>query len=184
MFRQKARFQWGAILGIFLLIFATPSMSVILIGLPIIMLGEIIRFWANGCITKTESLTTFGPYAYVRNPLYLGTNTMMVGFCIISGNLWASLIVMSAYYTIYRRQILAEESDLEKLFQDDYRKYKKHVPRIIPALRRYPFAESKGFRMKKLQRNKEVANASWVLVLLVAFYLYKLKIAPLFYETI
>jgi len=174
----------GAILGIFMLILATPNMKVILAGLPIVLLGEYIRFWSNGCITKTEKLTTFGPYAYVRNPLYLGTNLMMVGFCVISGNPWASAIVMTAYYFIYRKQILLEERDLETAFQEDYRKYKQHVPKIIPNFKRYPYAQSEKFHMNNLKRNKEAVNASWVLVLFIAFYLYKLNVSPIIYEKI
>jgi len=174
MFRKKPRYQWGAILGIFLLIFANPSMKPIAIGLPIIILGEFIRIWSNGCIIKTKTLTTFGPYAYVRNPLYLGTNIMMLGFCVISANLYASVVVMVAYYIIYSKQIRLEEGDLEKIFGNDYRKYKKHVPRIIPNFRRYQFAEPAKFRYGKLKSNKEFSNAFWVLVLLAAFCVRKL----------
>ncbi|MFC1594507.1 methyltransferase family protein [Candidatus Omnitrophota bacterium] len=173
MFRKKPRFQWGAILGIFLLCFATSNMKVMVFGLPLIICGELIRFWSNGCIVKTKQLTTHGPYAYVRNPLYLGTNVMMIGFCIISGNVYASAVVAIAYYIIYKNQIMLEERDLEEIYGATYRKYKKHVPRIIPNFKRYQFAESIAFELKKIKHNKEAMNAFWVFVLLCAFYIRK-----------
>lgn len=114
---------------------AKPTITSILWGIPFIILGEFIRTWASGCINKEyEQLTTWGPYAHTRNPLYVGNFLLGLGFVII-GNQWiAVLLFIFLFFFIYRSTILDEEKTLLKVFGQTFIDYKKSVPRFIPRL--------------------------------------------------
>ncbi|MFH1288817.1 MAG: isoprenylcysteine carboxylmethyltransferase family protein [bacterium] len=101
-------------------------------GIIFALMGVIIRIWACGYLQKNKSVISSGPYRYTRNPLYLGSFIIGIGF------FWAfhiilpglALIVIFAY--IYYPVILDEERILEEKFGEEFREYKRHVPRIIP----------------------------------------------------
>ena len=122
-----------------------PKIKTIIIGLIILLIGEIIRVvsvsYAGG-ITRTRkvgapSICSSGPYAYTRNPLYIGNILIYSGVVIISGAeniIFLLSIVLIFFITQYTMIVSLEEQTLEKLFPDQYRDYKKNVPRIIPRL--------------------------------------------------
>ena len=76
-------------LGILVLIyFSEPTWVSLGVGLVLIVAGQLLRVWAAGHLVKTKRLTTTGPYAYVKNPLYVGAITIVIGFCIIGMPPW------------------------------------------------------------------------------------------------
>ena len=85
--------------------------------------------------SPTRKLVVGGMYAYVRNPMILGVLTVLVGesLTFASGPILIWAIAFFAINTIYF--ILLEEPGLEQRFGDEYREYKKNVPRWIPRLR-------------------------------------------------
>lgn len=131
-------------LGTFLLvIFAKPSLSGIVIGLILIIAGESIRLWAAGHLEKNETLTVTGPYAYVKNPLYIGTILITGGFCILADNIYllaAATFAFCFHYIPYKKRV--EGDRLKKIFGNQFDDYDQKVPEYIP--RCTPYSEKKA----------------------------------------
>ena len=135
-------------IGIMIIYFARPINAYLPLGIALLLSGELIRIWAvsyAGGETRTRNvgaatLCSSGPYAFVRNPLYLGNMLMYVGIVFIAGA--ANTILMAAttaaFFLIqYSLIISLEEETLKKLFRENYIDYKKNVPAICP--RRTPW---------------------------------------------
>jgi protein-S-isoprenylcysteine O-methyltransferase Ste14 len=122
--------------GFFLLIafgwFSHPSLRSMLIGLPFSMLGLALRGWAAGHLAKDRELATTGPYAYVRNPLYLGTLLAALGIVIAARSIWLALIFAAAFLLIYLPATELEEQHLRQIFPE-YASYAARIRRFIPA---------------------------------------------------
>jgi protein-S-isoprenylcysteine O-methyltransferase Ste14 len=140
----------GALLAapaLLLVAFGKPSAASILLGLPLALAGEAIRCWAvgySGTTTRAAnvtapSLVTAGPYAYVRNPLYLGNFVTAAGFALAFtgrnspldrlGLITASLGTMLA---VYATIVPHEERYLRATFGARYDEYASRVPRALP----------------------------------------------------
>jgi protein-S-isoprenylcysteine O-methyltransferase Ste14 len=131
-------------IGAFLLvIFARPHPVEMIIGIILIVVGEGIRIWAAGHLQKNEILTTTGPYAYVKNPLYIGTILITTGFCIFADNIYLLAAVTFAFcfhYIPYKKRV--EGDRLKKIFGDQFEDYDQKVPDYIP--RSTPYSSGKG----------------------------------------
>lgn len=101
-------------------------------GIVVCFLGASLRFWASGFLRKDSRPAVGGPYAWVRNPLYLGTYLMAVGTT-LAVEAWALLALVTILYAVvYHYIILDEETKLARLFGAPYLTYKKLVPRFFP----------------------------------------------------
>ncbi|MEN9723169.1 MAG: hypothetical protein RJB38_1155 [Pseudomonadota bacterium] len=110
-------------------------------GILVCLVGASLRYWASGFLRKDTRPAVGGPYAWVRNPLYLGTYLMALGATMAVGQ-WALLVVLSvAFALIYHFIILEEEIKLERIFGAPYLEYCKLVPRFFP--RPWPASEEK-----------------------------------------
>ena len=121
------------------------------LGMVVVWLGELVRFWANGYVghvkvnwtqqwrgdAKIGRLITAGPYAYVRHPLYLGTFLIGAGFCLVVGNPWFALSAAALFLVVYHRKMVEEERSLLHEGEDAYARYHAAVPRWLPTGRRY-----------------------------------------------
>jgi protein-S-isoprenylcysteine O-methyltransferase Ste14 len=132
-----------------LLWFARPGPGSLALGAIPVLAGEALRLWATGFLHKNDALTTAGPYAYVRHPLYLGTLAIATGFAVMAwhpigwGVYGLFLLVFFAYYMPYKDRI--EGARLESLYGDAYRRYAAAVPRLLPRLTAYrPLAADRG----------------------------------------
>jgi protein-S-isoprenylcysteine O-methyltransferase Ste14 len=120
---------------------ARPTPVALALGLLPIVAGEALRLWATGFLHKTESLTTAGPYAYLRHPLYLGTLLIATGLALMAHAAFAwvlyalFLLGYFAYYLPYKNRI--EGARLEARFGDEYRRYAAAVPALFPRLHPY-----------------------------------------------
>lgn len=119
----------------FLIYFATPTRRAIFTGVPFILLGEALRTWASGFIRKEKELTTEGPYALTRNPLYLGNFFIGLGFGIMANNSLILALFLTCFSVIYTVTIKNEEKRLLNKFGDAYLAYKEKVPIFFPRLR-------------------------------------------------
>ena len=126
----------------------------VLLGMALVILGESIRFWAvsyAGGITRTTkvgaaTLCTAGPFAYTRNPLYIGNMLMYNGIVLIAGasNILTMLMLTWLFFIIqYLLIIDLEEKTLTSLFGNTYINYKENVPRIFPRLFRWESGDSR-----------------------------------------
>ncbi len=131
---QKLRVPLGFVIAAAVLYFAEPTARSILFGLPIAVLGAVIRALAAGVIRKDSALATSGIYGLTRNPLYLGSSLVAAGFAIMSWNEIAASLLLLPFVVIYPTVIVREEEHLAKLFPDDFRQYKSKVPRFFPRL--------------------------------------------------
>jgi protein-S-isoprenylcysteine O-methyltransferase Ste14 len=143
-------------LGVFLLvIFASPHPAGIVIGFLLIAIGESIRIWAAGHLQKNENLTVTGPYAHVKNPLYVGTILITAGFCIMADNIYLLALAMFAFcfhYIPYKKRV--EGDRLKKIFGERYEDYDLKVPEYIPRWTPYP-GERAPWQFKCFIENSE-----------------------------
>jgi hypothetical protein len=114
------------------LYFARPTVPVMLAGLVVALAGVLIRGWAAGSIRKNRVLTTHGPYAFTRNPLYFGSFLIGIGFGIASGVWWIFALFLLFFFVIYGRTMKKEERRLTELFGDEFARYARAVPRFLP----------------------------------------------------
>ena len=110
------------------------------ISFPLILLGQIIRIWSVGVRESNRHLkipVTAGPYAYLRNPSYLGTFFIVLGIVIMGGLLWFTPIYVAFFFLLYQPTILWEEDKLARKYGEAYVTYISTVPRWIPSIRPY-----------------------------------------------
>lgn len=126
------------------IVWARPTLDLLLYGGALVVAGELIRLWAAGYIrvyrvtaVATPTLVTAGPYAHVRNPLYWGNFLIGFGFTVMSGWWVAYLLFLATYLGMYGAIVPLEEEYLEKTFGADYAAYKEKVRRFRPTLRPY-----------------------------------------------
>jgi len=116
--------------------FARPTWPSLIAGFAIAAVGILVRALASGHIRKNAALATTGPYAYTRNPLYLGSIIIALGFIIAARNVWIGLAAIAMFAFIYLPVIAAEEKYLRSAFPG-YDDYAGHVPRFLPRLTPY-----------------------------------------------
>ena len=132
----RSRVPLGFVFAAGYLWFAQPTWLFLIIGFAIIVAGVAIRALASGHIQKNAALATTGPYAYTRNPLYLGSIVIALGFIVAARNLWIGIATLAMFAFIYLPVIKAEEKYLRSTFPG-YDCYANAVPRLLPRLTRY-----------------------------------------------
>lgn len=127
------------VLFLVILVLARPVRSRIAAGLVLVAAGQLLRFWGVGCIrlyrgeeVKAQRLATWGPYALVRNPLYVANGLLGLGWAWMSG--WVPTLIFAAvFYVLYGVLIVPyEEAFLSQKFGREYEDYKKSVGRFFP----------------------------------------------------
>ena len=110
-------------------------------GLAISAVGALGQLWCFACIRPRKHLSVNGPYAFVRNPMYIARYVLTLGAVLVLGNLWiaAAFTVLYAAYAVTR--VGREERRLEPIFGEEYDRYREQVPRFLPRLR--PLAGSR-----------------------------------------
>lgn len=133
-----------------------PELYFLIAGLPMVILGELTRLWAAGHLEKNDRLIVSGPYAYVKNPLYIGTFLIATGFC-VAGKAWYllafSMLVFFAYYVPYKKR--KESENLRKRFGEEFDKYDKAIPDYLPVLKRYEGAAPESWAFWRVRHNEE-----------------------------
>jgi protein-S-isoprenylcysteine O-methyltransferase Ste14 len=161
-----------------MIIFAASTVESVLVGTAIMLIGEALRLWGvayAGSLTRATgsvgapAVVMAGPYAYVRNPLYLGNILMYVGIGVISNALfpWLPLVAALVFIVQYRLIVALEEEFLEKEFGAGYLEYKKQVPRFIPRLVPYRTAAQAGQRPNWYEALRSETRTFQALVLVV-----------------
>src|SRR5579859_7510680 len=112
---------------------ARPTWRSLALGAAIILPGLLIRALASGHVRKNEALATTGPYAYTRNPLYLGSLLIGIGFAIAARSWWIGAALVLMFFAIYMPVIRSEEAFLHEKFPE-FEDYAKRVPRMLPRL--------------------------------------------------
>ncbi|MBI4467997.1 MAG: DUF3108 domain-containing protein [Acidobacteria bacterium] len=173
---RRIRIPLGFALGVVFLWLARPTPESLLLGAGVSVLGLGMRAWAVGFLMKDQELATNGPYAFTRNPLYLGNLLIGLGLSIASGSGPALLLFLAYFLLIYPSTMKAEESHLGKLFGDRYRAYKDRVPLFLPRFLPYCRPVSAGFDWRRYWLHREYrAGIGFLVVLLILLLFVRVK---------
>jgi protein-S-isoprenylcysteine O-methyltransferase Ste14 len=139
------------------LFLAKPTPTLLAVGAVLSVIGLSIRAWAAGVISKNHELSTGGPYAFTRNPLYLGS--LILGFgATLAGGRWEFVVAFLGFFAIvYGSTMRREELLLEELFGDRFRAYAASVPLLAPRLGPFqsPGEPPSRFSLAQYRDNRE-----------------------------
>jgi len=134
---QRWRVPLGFLCAALFVLFARPRPLTLAIGAPISLIGLAIRAWASGHLRKNDALAVTGPYAYTRNPLYLGSFIMGLGFTVAAGRWWLAIPFVALFLGIYLPVMRVESGTLAQLFGKSFQEYSQAVPMFLPRLTAY-----------------------------------------------
>jgi protein-S-isoprenylcysteine O-methyltransferase Ste14 len=140
------RVPLGFLCGALFIVLARPRPLTLAIGGAVALVGLGLRAWAAGHIRKNAALATSGPYAYTRNPLYLGSFLLGLGFTIASARLLPGIVFTALFLGIYLPVMRVESADLAAIFGEDYQRYARAVPLFLPRL--IPYRDEKTLGAK------------------------------------
>ena len=130
---RRIRVPLGFAFAILYCWLAHPTWRFIAFGAILIVPGLLIRALASGHVRKNEALATSGPYAYTRNPLYLGSLLMGIGFAVAAHSWWVGVALVVMFFAIYLPVIRGEEAFLREKFPE-FEEYARRVPRMFPRI--------------------------------------------------
>ena len=130
---RRIRVPLGFVFAILYFWLARPTWRSIGLGAIPILPGLLIRALASGHVRKNEALATSGPYAYTRNPLYLGSLLIGIGFAVAARSWWVGVALIVMFFAIYLPVIRDEEAFLRQKFSE-FEEYARRVPRMFPKL--------------------------------------------------
>ena len=174
---QRWRVPFGFLCAALFLLLARPRPATLLIGAVVSLIGLLLRGWAAGHIRKNDALATSGPYAYTRNPLYLGSFFLGLGFTIGSGRWFLGLLFAALFLGIYFPVMRVESRTMQQLFGDAYSDYARAVPLFFPRLTAYRTGEANvRFDRSLYLRYREYEAAlglliAWSLLVVKAYFL-------------
>ena len=171
-FFVRWRVRLGYPLAIVVLYFARPTPPAILLGALIGVVGLAVRAAAAGYLHKQEVLTTAGPYAYTRNPLYLGSSILVLGVAIATRS-WISVIILIVYFSLFYSIVMHREAnELRARHGVAFDEYAKTVPLFLPRLipRARSASTESSFSLAQYEKNHEWQAAVGFLILLVVLY--------------
>jgi protein-S-isoprenylcysteine O-methyltransferase Ste14 len=141
--------------------FAHSTPGSLQIGLPISLAGLALRAWAAGHLAKNQRLATSGPYAFTRNPLYLGTLVTAMGLAAAGDSPGLGVLFAVLFIAVYLPAIELEEQHLTAILRD-YAAYAARVPLLVPSIptglgrERFSFAQY-------LKNQEYQALAGWLI---------------------
>jgi protein-S-isoprenylcysteine O-methyltransferase Ste14 len=130
---RRIRVPLGFAFAVLYFWLAWPTWRSLALGAVSIIPGLVIRALASGHVRKNESLATSGPYAYTRNPLYLGSLLVAIGFAVAARSWWVAAGLVAMFFAIYIPVIRSEEAFLRERFPE-FQEYANEVPRMIPRM--------------------------------------------------
>jgi protein-S-isoprenylcysteine O-methyltransferase Ste14 len=110
-----------------------PTPESLTIGLAIALVGVVLRAWAAGHLAKNQQLAQSGPYAYTRNPLYIGTLLTAAGLVTAGRSIILAILFAAVFLLVYLPVIELEEQHLRNLFPE-YEAYARRVPVLVPRV--------------------------------------------------
>jgi len=156
---QRWRVPLGFVIAPIFIFLARPQPWTLAVGGAIAMSGLTLRAWASGHLKKNDALATTGPYAYTRNPLYLGSFLIGVGFTIAAGRWELAAIFAVLFLGIYVPVMRVEAETVEELFGHKYRRYAQAVPMFLPRLTPYHGPAKAEFDVALYKRYREYQAA-------------------------
>lgn len=167
----KPRFFIVYPIVIYLILFACSDDRSIIQGIWLILAGIFVRLWANGYAIKMDKLTTSGPYAHMRHPLYLGSILIFLGFVVMLKLGIVGVLFFAIFFAMYWRTLRREEDMLIAKFNQRYLNYREAVPAFLPKLDSYKNEEKWPFDLGRLLQSQEYKIAIWMIILIIVFHL-------------
>ena len=130
---RRIRVPLGFAFAVLYFWLARPTWRSLALGTVLILPGLLTRALASGHVRKNEALATSGPYAYTRNPLYLGSLLIGIGFALASRSWWVGVVLVAMFFAIYVPVIRDEEKFLRQRFPE-FEEYARRVPRMLPRV--------------------------------------------------
>jgi len=174
---QRWRVPLGFLCAALFVLFARPRPLTLIAGAAISLVGVLLRGWASGHIRKNDALSVSGPYAYTRNPLYLGSFILGLGFTIGAGRWWLGLLFATLFLGIYLPVMRVESATLAQLFGQDFHAYARAVPLFFPRLTPYRSAQGnmrfdRGLYLRYREYRASLGLLlAWGLLVFKAYYL-------------
>jgi protein-S-isoprenylcysteine O-methyltransferase Ste14 len=128
---KRIRVPLGFVFAVVFLVLARPSYTSLAWSLLLVLPGLALRGYASGYVKKNTELTMTGPYAWTRNPLYLGSMMIAFGFAAGARSLLLAVLLAALFALIYVPVIRGEEQYLRTHFSG-FEQYCREVPRLIP----------------------------------------------------
>jgi protein-S-isoprenylcysteine O-methyltransferase Ste14 len=166
---RRIRVPLGFVFAVLYIWLARPSAHFLALGAILILPGLLIRASASGHVRKNEALATSGPYGYTRNPLYLGSLLMGVGFAVAARSWWVGVVLVVMLFAIYLPVIRDEEVFLRQKFPE-FEEYERRVPRMFPKImtRSREQEPSDGFSFDLYLKHREYNALLGVLAMVAA----------------
>jgi protein-S-isoprenylcysteine O-methyltransferase Ste14 len=151
---RRIRVPLGFVFAVLYFWLARPTWRWLAIGAVLIVPGVLIRALASGHVRKNEALATSGPYAYTRNPLYLGSLLMGIGFAVAARSWWVGVALVAMFLAIYLPVIRGEEKFLREKFPE-FDEYARNVPRMFPRIIAAAERDGSRFSMDLYVKHRE-----------------------------
>lgn len=166
---RRIRVPLGFVFAVLYFWLARPTWRFLALGAIVILPGLLTRALASGHVRKNEVLTTSGPYAHTRNPLYLGSLLIGIGFAVAARSWWVGIALVVLFFAIYVPVIRGEEAFLRDEFPE-FEEYARNVPRMFPRITPHSLAarESAGGFSFDLYRKHREYNALLGAVAMIA----------------
>ena len=174
---RRIRVPLGFVFAVLYLWLARPTWRFLALGSLLILPGLLIRALASGHVRKNEALATTGPYAYTRNPLYLGSLVIGIGFAIAARSWLVGAGIVVMFFAIYVPVIRSEERFLREKFPE-FDDYARRVPSMVPRFTPARTSDDAGKFSIKLYFKHREWNALVGSTLLVAALIVKMKFVP------
>src|ERR1700687_2580389 len=174
----RGRVRLAYPLAIAVLYFSRPTPRSILLGVLAGVIGLCVRAYAAGYLHKQEVLTVTGPYAYTRNPLYLGSFILTI-VAAIATHSWSSAVILFCYFTLFYSFVMRrEERELYQHHGDAFQEYARTVPLFFPRLTpaKLSSANAGAFSFAQYKKNREYrAMIGFLLLFLVFVVIWRLR---------
>jgi protein-S-isoprenylcysteine O-methyltransferase Ste14 len=178
-FFVRWRVRLGYPLAIAVLYFSRPTPRSILVGALAGVIGLWVRAYAAGYLHKQELLTVTGPYAYTRNPLYLGSAILALGAGIAT-RYWISALILIIYFAVFYSVVMKREAnELQLRHGASFEAYARAVPLFIPRLTaaKLPGDLAGSFSFAQYKKNHEwQAALGFLFLLFVLLVIWRLRL--------
>ena len=166
-YHEFSRQGIGVILVVVFAVLSQPTLYFFIVGCLFVLDGLLIRLYASGFVYKNKELSTSGPYAYVRHPLYTGNILILIGISLASGCISAFVISIIFFWFYYPAAIEYEDRKLKSLFPDSWDSWSQQTPALMPKFKFNRLNLAEWSWEKSLKKNYEPVIFAFVLFWLI-----------------